>query len=46
MNVNQRNLVMSLAKLTALGRLFDRSAVAVTMFLGLALAAGTALVGA
>jgi len=37
---------MSLAKLTAFERLFDRSAVAVTLFLGLALAAGTALVGA
>lgn len=37
---------MSLAKLTAFERLFDRSAVAVTLFLGLAIAAGTALVGA
>jgi hypothetical protein len=37
---------MSLAKLTALGRLFDRSAVALSLFLGLALAAGTAFVGA
>jgi hypothetical protein len=37
---------MSLAKLTALERMFDRSAAAITLFLGLALAAGTALVGA
>jgi len=36
---------MSLAKLTAFERLFDRSTVAVTLFLGLALAAGTAFVG-
>ena len=37
---------MSLAKLTAFERLFDRSAVAVTLFLGLAITAGTALIGA
>lgn len=37
---------MSLAKLTALGRLFDRTAVALSLFLGLTLAAGTAFVGA
>ncbi len=37
---------MSLAKITAVERLFDRGAVAFTLFLGLALAAGTALVGA
>ena len=37
---------MSLAKLTAIGRLIDRSTVAVTLFLGLALSAATALVGA
>jgi hypothetical protein len=37
---------MSLAKLTAFERLFDRSAVAFTLFLGLALAAGTVFVGA
>ena len=37
---------MSLAKLTAVERMFDRAAVAITLFLGLALAAGTALVGA
>ena len=37
---------MSLAKLTAVERLFDRASVAFTLFLGLALAAGTALVGA
>jgi|HubBroStandDraft_2_1064218.scaffolds.fasta_scaffold455085_1 hypothetical protein len=35
---------MSLANLTA--RILDRSAVAVTLILGLAVAAGTALVGA
>jgi hypothetical protein len=35
---------MSLANLTT--RLLDRTAVAVTLFLGLAIAAGTALVGA
>lgn len=35
---------MSLAKLTAFERFFDRTAVAVSLFLGLALAAGTALV--
>ena len=37
---------MSLAKLTAFERFFDRSATVITLFLGLALAAGTALVGA
>jgi hypothetical protein len=37
---------MSLAKLTAVERMFDRASVALTLFLGLALAAGTALVGA
>jgi hypothetical protein len=37
---------MSLAKLTAFERMFDRSAVVLTLFLGLALAAGTAFVGA
>jgi hypothetical protein len=37
---------MSLAKLTAFERLFDRSAVFVTLLMGLALTAGTALVGA
>jgi hypothetical protein len=37
---------MSLAKLTAFERLFDRSAVAVTLLLGLAVTAGTALIGA
>ena len=37
---------MSLANLTVFGRLIDRSTVALTMFLGLALAAGTAFVGA
>ncbi len=37
---------MSLAKLTAFERLFDRSAAAITLFLGLAVVAGTALVGA
>ncbi len=37
---------MSLAKLTAIGRLFDRGTVAFTLFLSLALAAGTAFVGA
>lgn len=37
---------MSLAKLTAFGRLFDRSAAAITLLMGLALAAGTAFVGA
>jgi hypothetical protein len=37
---------MSLAKLTAFERLFDRSAVAVTLLLGLAITAGTALIGA
>jgi len=37
---------MSLATLTAFERLFDRSAVAITMVLGLALAAGTAFIGA
>jgi hypothetical protein len=37
---------MSLAKLTFVGRLFDRSVAALTLGLGLALAAGTALVGA
>jgi hypothetical protein len=37
---------MSLATLTAFERLFDRGAVAITMVLGLALAAGTAFIGA
>jgi hypothetical protein len=37
---------MSLAKLTAFGRLFDRSAAAITLFLGLAITAGTAFIGA
>lgn len=37
---------MSLAKLTAVERLFDHGAVAFSLFLGLALAAGTAFVGA
>jgi hypothetical protein len=37
---------MSLAKLTAFERFFDRSTVAITMLLGLAVAAGSALVGA
>lgn len=37
---------MSLAKLTSVGRILDRGAVAFTLFLGLALAAGTAFVGA
>jgi hypothetical protein len=37
---------MSLANLTAFERLLDRSAAVITLFLGLALAAGTALVGA
>ena len=37
---------MSLANLTAVGRIFDRSAAAITIFLGLALAGATALVGA
>ena len=37
---------MSLAKLTAFGRFFDRSTVVVTLFLGLALSAATVLVGA
>ena len=46
LNVNPRTLVMSLAKLTAFERLFDRSAVAVTLLLGLAITAGTALIGA
>ena len=36
---------MSLAKLTYFGRLLDRATVAFTLSLGLALAAGTALVG-
>ena len=36
---------MSLAKLTAFGRFLDRSAVAVTVLLGLALGASTAFVG-
>jgi hypothetical protein len=37
---------MSLAALTAFGRLVDRTTVAITMTLGLALAAGTAFIGA
>jgi len=37
---------MSLAKLTAFERVLDRSAAVIMLFLGLALAAGTALVGA
>jgi len=37
---------MSLAKLTAFERLFDRAAVAVTLLMGAALTAATALVGA
>jgi len=37
---------MSLAKITAVSRLFDRSVVGLSLFLGLALAAGTAFVGA
>ena len=37
---------MSLATLTSLERLFDRATVAITMFLGMAVAAGTAFVGA
>jgi len=36
---------MSLTQLTALERLFDRSAAAVVLVLGFALAAGTVLVG-
>ena len=37
---------MSLATLTGLERLFDRATVAITMFLGMAAAAGTAFLGA
>ena len=37
---------MSLTQLTAVERLFDRSAVAVVLVLGFAAAAATALVGA
>ena len=37
---------MSLAHLTSLGRLLDRSAAAFMLFLGLTLAGATALVGA
>jgi hypothetical protein len=37
---------MSLANLTALERVFDRVTVAITMFLGMAAAAGTAFIGA
>jgi len=37
---------MSLAKFTSLPRAFDRAASALMLFLGLALAAGTVLVGA
>jgi hypothetical protein len=37
---------MSLAKLTFIGRFFDRSVPALALVLGLAVAAGTALVGA
>ena len=37
---------MSLAKLTFIGRIADRSVAACTLLLGLALTAGTALVGA
>ena len=37
---------MSLAKLTAFERFFDRTTVAVVLALGLALSVGTALVGA
>jgi hypothetical protein len=36
---------MSLANLTALERVFDRVTVVITMFLGMAAAAGTAFIG-
>jgi hypothetical protein len=37
---------MSLSKITAFGRLMDKSAVALTLILSFALAAGAALAGA
>ena len=43
--MNLRKLVMSLTRLAAVERLFDRSAAAVLLVLGFAAAAGTAFVG-